>query len=230
MKQTLVKAVLFPVRGRQALSLSAGALGLLLAGCIPLIPWQKAVVKPAPRAALAIYATRADGTPLADAAVYLQALDTRRETDTLRAAHADTVDLIDRQFQPRIQIVHSGGSVVFNNLDDVEHDIYSFSTAPALTLQLRPGQSRRVIAPNHPMVLTLGCKIHNSMLAYMVVTDTTVFGTTDNNGFLRFGELPPGHYRVQLWYADPRSGARNELADDVTATVGREQLVRLTLK
>ncbi|HKT33020.1 MAG TPA: hypothetical protein VJS89_11120 [Gammaproteobacteria bacterium] len=230
MKQTLVKAVLFPVRGRQALSLSAGTLGLLLAGCIPLIPWQKAVVKPAPRAALAIYATRADGTPLADAAVYLQALDTRRETDTLRAAHADTVDLIDRQFQPRIQIVHSGGSVVFNNLDDVEHDIYSFSTAPALTLQLRPGQSRRVIAPNHPMVLTLGCKIHNSMLAYMVVTDTTVFGTTDNNGFLRFGELPPGHYRVQLWYADPHSGTRDELADDVTATVGREQLVRLTLK
>lgn len=230
MKRAWLKGVLFPACGRQALPLSAGALCLLLAGCIPLIPWREAAVKPAPRAALAIYATRADGTPLADAAVYLQALDTSREPRTLRAARADTVDLIDRQFQPRIQIVHSGGLVVFNNLDDVEHEIYSFSTTPALTLQLRPGQSRRVISPNHPMVLTLGCKIHNAMLAYMVVTDATVFGTTDNNGFLRFDELSPGHYRVQLWYADPRSGAHDELASDATATIGREQLVRLTLK
>lgn len=230
MKRTPVKAVLFQVCSSRARPLSAGALCLLLAGCFPLIPRQAAVVKPAPRAALAIYATRADGTPLADAAVYLQALDTGRDTRMLRATRADTVDLIDRQFQPRIQIVHSGGTVVFNNLDDVEHEIYSFSTAPALTLQLRPGQSRRVIAPTHPTVLTLGCKIHNAMLAYMIVTDATVFGTTDNNGFLRFGELPPGHYRVQLWYADPHSGARNELTDDVTATVGREQLVRLALK
>ncbi|MGH8293796.1 MAG: carboxypeptidase regulatory-like domain-containing protein [Gammaproteobacteria bacterium] len=230
MKRTLVKGVLFPMCGGQARLLPAGALCLLLAGCIPLIPWQEAVIKPVPRAALAVYATRADGTPLADAAVYLQALDASRETRARRAARADTVDLIERQFQPRIQIVRSGGSVVFNNLDDVEHDIYSFSTVPALTLQLRPGQSRRVLAPNHPMVLTLGCKIHNAMLAYMVVTDATVFGTTDNNGFLRFDELPPGHYRVQLWYADPRSGARDELANEVTATVGREQLVRFTLK
>ena len=230
MRRMLVKGVLLPMCGRHTLPLSGVALCLLLAGCIPLIPWQEAVVKPAPRAAVAIYATRADGTPLADAAVYLQALDPGRETATLRAARADTVDLIDRQFQPRIQIVHSGDTVAFNNLDDVEHEIYSFSTAPALTLSLRPGQSRRVIAPNHPMVLTLGCKIHNAMLAYMVVTDAMIFGTTDNNGFLRFGDLPPGHYRVQLWYVDPRSGVRDELANDVTATVGREQLVRLTLK
>ncbi|HKV97462.1 MAG TPA: hypothetical protein VJR90_08255 [Gammaproteobacteria bacterium] len=229
MKRTLFKGVFPRVCSARARLLPAGALCLLLAGCIPLIPWQEAVIKPAPRAAVAVYATRADGTPLADAAVYLQALDTGRDTRMLRATRADTVDLIDRQFQPRVQIVHSGGPVVFNNLDDVEHVIYSFSTEPALTLQLRPGQSRRVIAPNHPMVLTLGCKIHNGMLAYMVVTDATVFGTTDTNGFLRFGDLSPGHYRVQLWYADAHNGARDALTADVTASVGREQLVRLTL-
>ncbi|MGH8280979.1 MAG: hypothetical protein ACRERZ_02180, partial [Gammaproteobacteria bacterium] len=108
MKRTLVKGVLFPMCGGQARLLPAGALCLLLAGCIPLIPWQEAVIKPVPRAALAVYATRADGTPLADAAVYLQALDASRETRARRAARADTVDLIERQFQPRIQIVRSG--------------------------------------------------------------------------------------------------------------------------
>ncbi|MDE2140467.1 MAG: hypothetical protein KGJ17_08205, partial [Gammaproteobacteria bacterium] len=105
MKRSWLKGVLFPACGSRTLPLSAVALCLLLAGCIPLIPWREPVVKPAPRAALAIYATRADGMPLADAAVYLQALDTSREPRTLRAARADTVDLIDRQFQPRIQIV-----------------------------------------------------------------------------------------------------------------------------
>ena len=230
---SLMSALLFTRRSH--IALAGGALCLLLAACVsrPSRPTPGPAVKPPPAPAqgsLAVYATHADGAPLAGAAIYLQSLDGGAPSTDAGVASNYSIDLIATQFEPRLLIVHTGTTVVFNNLDEVEHQIYSFSTDPPLNLDLRPGQSRRVSMPDHAAVMTLGCKIYNTMLGYVLVTDASVFGTADAGGFLRFQELPPGRYRVGLWYADPRSGARSELSSTATVISNQEQLVRFTLR
>lgn len=217
--------------------LCSAALCLLLAACISRVPRPTPtakpppVVKPAPLSgALAVYATRADGTPLAGAAIVLRDLDGENKDSVATPAPDSTIDLIDHQFQPRVLIVQSGNTVVFNNLDTVEHQIYSFSTNPPLDLDLRPDQSRRVSMPAQTTVVTLGCKIYNQMLGYVLITDAAIFGTTDSSGFLRFRSLPPGSYRVKLWYADSHTGVHSELSATATVTSGQEQLLRFALR
>ena len=228
------------------LALGSSALCLMLTACISHAPRPApaSVVKPTPvikpkppvpspplvAGSLAVYATNSDGIPLAGAAIYLQALTREIKDFATSPTSGNVIDLIDHQFQPHLLIVHSGSAVVFNNLDKVEHQIYSFSTDAPLNLDLRPDQSRRVPMPAHAAVVTLGCKIYNQMLGYVLVTDAAVFGITDTSGFMRFSDLPPGEYRIKLWYADPHNGVRSELSVTATVAKSREQLLRLTLK
>jgi hypothetical protein len=111
------------------IALASGALCLLLASCVsrPSRPTPVPAVKPAPapaKGSLAVYATRGDGAPLAGAAIYLQSLETGAPIPDSASASNNSIDLIATRFEPRLLIVHPGGMVVFNNLDDVEHQIY----------------------------------------------------------------------------------------------------------
>ncbi|HEV7715046.1 MAG TPA: hypothetical protein VGO53_05605, partial [Steroidobacteraceae bacterium] len=49
-------------------------------------------------------------------------------------------------------------------------------------------------------VVTLGCNIHDNMVAYVVVTDAPFFGRTDAKGVWVATNLPSGNYHVRLWH------------------------------
>jgi hypothetical protein len=53
---------------------------------------------------------------------------------------------------------------------------------------------------DQPGIVTLGCNIHDNMLAYIVVTKANYFGRTDANGKWTLPSLPAGQYRVRLWH------------------------------
>ena len=51
-----------------------------------------------------------------------------------------------------------------------------------------------------PGVAVLGCNIHDTMAAWVVVADTPWFARSAANGRARIDAVPPGNYKLQLWH------------------------------
>ena len=121
-----------------------------------------------------------DGNPVPEVAVYVMYRDS--------ASHATQASAImdqhDAQFVPHILVVQAGTSVEFPNSDVVAHHVYSFSKPNNFVLPLYKGDKHKPVTMAHNGIVTLGCNIHDHMLAYIVVVDSDVFGVTDENGKL----------------------------------------------
>ncbi len=67
----------------------------------------------------------------------------------------------------------------------------------------------RAYPPEHfyrPGLVTLGCNIHDFMLAYILVTDASFYGRTSALGVWSAGGVPRGRYRVEIWHPRLASG------------------------
>ncbi|MGH8371367.1 MAG: cupredoxin domain-containing protein [Gammaproteobacteria bacterium] len=178
-------------------------------------------------AAIAVYATKADGNPAGDVLVYAKPLDAGAVTGP--ADQAAVLDILERHFEPVVLPVRAGGTVTVQNLDDVPHDIYSFSAARPLSMHLDAGEHQANLKFSHPGVVTVGCKIYNEMQGYIYVTDAPYFGKTDSRGFLRLADLPPGRYQLGAWHVGV---AERDLAGyprPLTLKSGTEEVVRIRL-
>ncbi len=74
--------------------------------------------------------------------------------------------------------------------------------------------------------MTLGCNIHDEMLAYVVVTDAPWFGRTEASGSWSV-EVPRGRYRVEIWHPRLREGAGDVERE---LTVGEGDRASLTVR
>ena len=204
-----------PARALARLVLARLALALAAAG---LLAWSEA-----PAATLVINVQSADGHPLPGAVVTVRPLDGP-------ARHAAPVhavmDQINRAFEPDLLVIPVGSTVEFPNSDSVSHQIYSFSPAKRFQLPLYRGKPYPPVHFDQPGVVTLGCNIHDEMLAYLLVTDAPWSGRTDSVGAWTV-DLPRGRYRVALWH--PR--LRDSEADlERELTVGETDRADLTLR
>jgi plastocyanin len=146
---------------------------------------------------LTVSARQHDGKPLAGAVVTVEA-----ETSTsppAPAIHA-TMDQVDLAFVPDVLVIPVHSTVQFPNSDLISHQVYSFSSARRFQLPLYRGKPYPPVAFDEPGVITLGCNIHDNMLAYIVVTKAAYFGRTDARGDWSAANLPDGRYRVRLWH------------------------------
>jgi plastocyanin len=181
------------------------------------------LASPLRAATLVIHVLTADGRPLPGAVVTAQSLDAPPR-------HAPpqhvVMDQVNRAFDPDLLVIPVGSTIEFPNSDSVSHQIYSFSPAKRFQLPLYRGKPYPPVPFDAVGVVTLGCNIHDQMLAYVVVTDAPYFGRTDGGGVWS-AELAHGHYRVTLWH--PR--ARDESADlERQLTVGEGDRAELTLR
>ena len=118
------------------------------------------------------------------------------------------MDQVNRAFVPDLLVIPVGSTVSFPNSDSVSHQIYSFSPAKRFQLPLYRGKPYPPVHFDQAGVVTLGCNIHDEMLAYLLVTDAPYYGRTDASGTWSV-EVPRGHYRISIWH--PR--LRDEAAD-----------------
>jgi plastocyanin len=178
---------------------------------------------PAVAATLVINVQTPDGHALAGAVITVRPLDgTPRKP---AAVHA-VMDQVDRAFEPDLLIVPVGSTVEFPNSDTVSHQIYSFSPAKRFQLPLYRGKPYPPVHFEQPGVVTLGCNIHDEMLAYLLVTDAAYFGRTNQSGGWS-ADLPRGRYHVAIWH--PR--LRDNAADlERELTVGDTDRADLTLR
>lgn len=136
------------------------------------------------------------------------------------------MDQIDRAFVPDLLVIPTGSTVGFPNSDTVSHQIYSFSPAKRFQLPLYRGKPYAPVLFDQPGVVTLGCNIHDSMLAYVVVTDAPFFGRTNTTGSWT-AEVSDGRYQVTIWHPRLRDNDPKILQGEVT--VGEPDGGTLTL-
>ena len=151
-------------------------------------------------ASIEILARDPTGKPVADAAVYAIPASGGSETRSARTV----IEQADREFIPYVSVIQQGTSVTFPNRDPILHHVYSFSPAKAFEIKLYTGKSPSEIQFDKPGVVTLGCNIHDWMIAYIAVVPTPHFGRTDATGTARLRDLPAGSYEVRAWHPQQR--------------------------
>ena len=149
---------------------------------------------------LIVYVTDRDGQPVSDVAVYLtpqhEPATPRVVTD---APHSAVMEQIDGAFVPHLLVVETGTEISFPNNDSISHHVYSFSEAKAFQLDLYRGNVHPPQLFDEPGLVVLGCNIHDSMLAFILVVDTPWSAITTQEGIARFADLPDDQFEVSVW-------------------------------
>ena len=135
------------------------------------------------------------GESVANAAVSVYVKGAPR---TAPATASADMKQVQRSFVPSLLVVQTGTSVHFPNFDTVRHHVYSFSPTKTFELKLYAGTPAQPVVFDKAGTATLGCNIHDRMLAYIHVVDTPYFGVTDGLGNVTI-DLPPGDHTVRVW-------------------------------
>lgn len=184
------------------------------------LPCLAAFACAAQAGSLTIAVARPDGKPLAGAVVLLYGpAGTPNPKPSLFV-----VDQQDLAFTPDLTVVPLGSSVRFPNSDKVSHQVYSFSPSRRFQLPLYRGTPYPPTVFDKPGIVTLGCSIHDDMIAYVIVTDAPWSGRTDPDGRWQADGLPAGGYRIEVWHPrlreeSERLARHTSLAADQSARV-----------
>lgn len=95
----------------------------------------------------------------------------------------------DREFQPYSLVIPRNSKVDFPNRDNTQHHVYSFSPAKIFNIELYAGRPEAPVVFDQTGVVEIGCNIHDHMQAFILVTDSSPSGRTDEQGLLTV-ELP----------------------------------------
>jgi hypothetical protein len=166
---------------------------LVACAVLGLAGWLAAV--PLPASPFAAVVKNAKGALVADAVIALVPLDGA----PLPPPTGNEIPQRDQEFTEYVTVVQSGARVLFPNRDSVQHHVYSLSKAKKFELPLyNPGQSESFVF-DVSGVVTLGCNIHDWMVAYLFVVPTPYFAKTDHEGSASVA-APPGRYRVDVMH------------------------------
>ena len=144
-------------------------------------------------ATLSVQVTDAAGKALPDAVVYAMPAGGRPAP---KAAPSALIDQVKREFVPLVSVMQTGTVVRFPNKDNIRHHVYSFSPAKPFELRLYSGTQAPPVTFDKPGLVTLGCNIHDNMIAYAYVVDTPYFAKSDANGRAVLDAVPGGDYEI----------------------------------
>ena len=169
----------------------------------------------------------AAGKPLADAVVFLDSAEARKQVKPLAGVEMAQEK---RQFVPGVLVVPVGTEVLFPNRDSVRHHVYSFSPAKKFELKLYSGTPSNPVLFDKSGVVALGCNIHDQMEGWALVVDTPYYARTPAaTGKAQLDNVPPGTYTLRTWHARLPVGAPAlEQALTVPATGMATAAVRMT--
>lgn len=153
-------------------------------------------------AELTIRLTNASGAPLVDAVVFDP--EAAGTGGSASARRRETIVQRNRVFDPFVTVVEKGVAISFPNDDPMLHHVYSFSPAKRFEIKLYKGTPAAPIVFDRTGVVALGCNVHDWMLAYILVTDTPVFGKSGKDGVVRLPPLAAGTHALMVWYPGMR--------------------------
>jgi plastocyanin len=191
---------------------------ILLVGCI--------ACRGLDAGSLSVTVKDAKGAPVSDAVVYAKSNAT-----AARAGKRTVIDQQNKQFIPYVTALQVGTAVMFPNKDNIRHHVYSLSPAKRFELPLYAGVPAEPVVFDKEGFVTLGCNIHDWMIAYVAVVATPYFQVTGRDGRVVVKDLPPGQYTIEAWHPLLK-GRPNALAQhvDLKQDEAKELLFSLDLK
>jgi plastocyanin len=113
-----------------------------------------------------------------------------------------TVRLVQRnkRFTPHVLAVTVGTPVEFPNQDPFFHNVFSIYQGKPFDLGLYESGSSRKVRFTQPGVSYIFCNIHPEMSAAVVALRTPYFAVTSSDGSFHISHVPPGAYKLELWY------------------------------
>ncbi len=164
--------------------------------------------------------------PVADAVAWLTPLDTK---PTLTPpAEPVVVAQNHEEFQPFVTAIVTGSRVSFPNQDKVAHHVFSQSKAKSFEIPRYRGEPKDTILFDQPGVVSLGCNIHDWMLAYIVVVSAPYFARSGVEGTIPLSNLPAGRYRLEVWHPRVKEMITREVT--VNAADAATQVISVTLR
>jgi plastocyanin len=173
---------------------------------------------------LTVKALQRDGKPLVGAVITAEAeAPVQPPAPPVKAI----MDQLNLAFVPDVLVLPVHSTVQFPNSDPISHQVYSFSSARKFQLPLYRGKPYPPVSFEEPGIVTLGCNIHDNMLAYIVVTAAPFFGRTDAKGEWSAANIASGRYRLRVWH--PSLSEPQEVARDVEVGAGHDAVeIKLT--
>ncbi|RUR28925.1 Cupredoxin [Vreelandella andesensis] len=104
-------------------------------------------------------------------------------------------------FHPQVLAISTDSHVAFPNEDTTRHHVFSFSPAKVFDLELYLSETPPPIHFDQAGVVVLGCNIHDSMQAFIVVSDAPYAALTDVRGTLTLPTLPEGRHKMRVWHS-----------------------------
>jgi plastocyanin len=165
---------------------------------------------------LQVHVLQQNGKPLRGAVVTVHVI---AAAGAAPAPIKAVMDQINLAFEPDLMVIPVGSTVNFTNNDKVSHEVYSFSSAHTFKLGLYRGNGKPPELFDRPGLVTLGCNIHDAMLAYILVTDAPYYGMTAADGSWAQADIARGKYRIEVW--SPRlAGTGQMLQQEITVNPG----------
>jgi plastocyanin len=135
----------------------------------------------------------------------------------------------DKRFTPHVVAVTVGTAIEFPNRDPFFHDVFSLYHGKPFDLGLYESGSARSVRFTRPGVSYIFCNIHPDMSAVVVALPTPYFAVSARDGSFHIDHVPPGKYKVELWYELASPPDLTSLSREVEITSGENVLPALTL-
>lgn len=155
--------------------------------------------------------------------------------EEMRAAYRPSVgtevDQLDKEFAPHVSTVVVGNSVMFPNSDDILHHVYSFSPISTFNIPLygKGTQDDYNQVFDTVGVIEIGCNIHDWMLAYIYVSETSLNSISDDSGQAILEAIPTGTFELRIWH--PRLAEQDvAMTHTIEFVEGEETILDYTLE
>src|SRR5438093_94083 len=150
-----------------------------------------------------LYASNIEGQILvnhardnSNAVVYIDKIPGKRFIPPATPVILDQVNLT---FVPHVLPVLVGSTVAFPNSDEIRHNVFS-PGPPRIDLGTYAQHTTKYHVFEKAGVWTMLCNVHAEMSAYVVVTETPYFASTDKDGKFTLKDIPAGKYTLKVWH------------------------------
>jgi plastocyanin len=135
----------------------------------------------------------------------------------------------DKQFSPHMVTVTAGTTIEFPNRDPFFHDVFSIYHGKPFDLGLYESGTIRKVRFSETGVSYIFCNIHPEMSAVVVALSTPHFAVSTKDGGFQISHVPPGRYKLELWYELASDSEMASLSREFEITTGSNVLSPMIL-